>query len=447
MKGKGIPLCVSLLSAYCLAGCAEIEWRGGMTPSLKWKGIRGNDSFNDQGPAEANFREQTVSSPSWPDFRGPKRDGVAPEQGMPLDWEQAPRQVWRQAAGQGHSSVIAVANRIYTAEQFGEQETLTCRSLKNGSLLWQHQEKQTWQDSMGGTGPRSTPVFSSGKIYFLSSEGKLICLDAVSGEVAWSRNVLETDYEYPHWGLASTPLVSDGQVIVSTGGRGGAVKAYDSSSGKPRWTSELQGQGVYLSPSLLQLHGTSHLLAAVEGKLAGIDPSSGKTLWEHAWKIFMIKAQIAQPIAMGQDSFLLSAGYGKGAEVIRLVKNDDGFSTEQVWKSKNLKTKFSSPVLHTGHVYGFNESSLTCLDGKTGELKWRGKKYGYGRILLANDKLLVLGNTGKFSVIEATPKAFKEIVSRQILSKERCWNGPALIGGYLVARNGSEISCYDWSEK
>ncbi|MBT5717408.1 MAG: hypothetical protein HOI70_10895, partial [Opitutae bacterium] len=118
---------------------------------------------------------------------------------------------------------------------------------------------------------------------------------------------------------------------------------------------------------------------------------------------------------------------------------------ETTWKSKNLKAKFSNPVLKNGHLYGLSENLLVCLEAKTGELKWRGKKYGYGRILVSKDKLLILGNTGVLSVVEATPTEFKEVFSEQILSDSRCWNGPALAGGYFVAMNGEEIACFDWA--
>jgi hypothetical protein len=78
---------------------------------------------------------------------------------------------------------------------------------------------------------------------------------------------------------------------------------------------------------------------------------------------------------------------------------------------------------------------------------WRGEKYGYGRILLVEDKLLILGNTGAVSVVEANPNGFVEVSSRQLLKKERCWNGPLLVGGFLVLRNGSEIRCYDYKAR
>lgn len=420
-----------------------------MTPSLKWKGRQEEGRFLDVNASqpESAFRlsgNSTVSE--WPDFRGPGRLGVAPDQGVEIDWAKNLVPLWRKPIGAGHSSVVVVQNRIYTLEQIGSFETLTCLSIEDGSVQWQHQREERWSDSMGGIGPRSTPVHSNGSLYYLSSGGKLTSLDAFFGKVIWEQNAIAPDYEYPHWGIACSPLAIGKLVVVSPGGVG-AVKAYDAGTGEPRWTSELTGAGVYLSPTTLDLLGEKHLVAAVEGKLAGIDPTTGKTLWEHPWKIFMINALITQPLELADDVFLLSAGYGKGAEAIRIKETSKGFVTENVWKSKNLKTKFSTPVLKEGYLYGLSESSLTCLDSRTGELKWHGKKYGYGRILLAEDKLFVLGNTGMLSIVRATPDSFEEIVSHQILSKERCWNGPALVGGYLVVRNGSEIACYDLAKR
>ena len=431
-----------------LSGCVKIEWRGGMTPSFKWKSKKDESRLVSPDPQAGEFRlNDNSTTADWPDFRGPGRRGIAPEQGVDLDWKNELDTVWRKPIGQGHSSVIIAGNHLYTLEQQDEFEVLTCCSMMDGSVIWNHQTKDRWNDSMGGPGPRSTPVFSNGKIFYLSSSGKLTCLDAATGEIGWEQATLGPDYEYPHWGIACSPLVIDDLIIVSPGGKAGAVKAYDVTTGEPRWTSELKGAGVYLSPTVLDLLGEKYLMAAVEGKLAGLNPTNGNTLWEHPWKIFMINALIVQPLELSDDIFLLSAGYGKGAEAIRFKKTADGFETEQIWKSKNLKTKFSSPVLRNGYLYGLSESSLTCLDASTGELKWRGKKYGYGRVLLAKDKLLILGNTGILSVIEANPEAFEEIASHQVLSKERCWNGPALVRGYLVVRNGSEIACYDFAKR
>ncbi|MBL62529.1 MAG: hypothetical protein CMI30_03870 [Opitutae bacterium] len=429
-------------------GCVHIEWRGGMTPSLQWQKREESHTYvKPEAGRLSDLLENNSSSAEWPDFRGPTRRGIARSQGVPIDWRKKPNLIWRREIGPGHSSLILASGRLYTMEQEGDFETLTCRSMRDGGVVWKYRKPTKLKDSMGGIGPRSSPVAAQGKIYALHSNGTLSCLQASTGDLIWERETLEPEYEYPHWGLACSPLVLNGMVIVSPGGAAGAVKSFDAETGRPAWVSKLKGNGVYLSPSAMKLAGRLQVVVAVEGKLAGLEPSTGETLWEHPWKIFMVNTQITQPLELSEDVLLVSAGYGKGAEAVRIEKDTQGFTTQRIWKSKNLKTKFSSPVFRNGYVYGFNESSLTCIEAQTGGLMWRGEKYGYGRILLVEDKLLILGNTGAVSVVEANPNGFVEVSSRQLLKKERCWNGPLLVGGFLVLRNGSEIRCYDYKAR
>jgi len=237
-------------------------------------------------------------------------------------------------------------------------------------------------------------------------------------------------------------------VIVSPGGEHGAVKSYSAKSGKLLWQSQLSGRGVYMSPTILTLLGEDHLITAVTGKIVSLDPNNGKTRWEYPWKIFLNNAQIIQPIALSDNSFLLAAGYGKGAECISLSRAPEtgAYLLESQWTSKDLKAKFSNPVFKDGHLYGFSENLLVCLEASTGKLQWRGKKYGYGRILVCGEQLIILGNTGVLSVVDANPENFREVFSGALLSDARCWNGPALVHGYLIARNGEEIACFDWGK-
>jgi len=406
--------------------------------------LKGNEQAIDSVPTgkQSSLRSIPVD---WPQFRGPARDGVAPNQGLELNWTGSPALRWKIPAGEGHSSIITFEQSVITMEQDGQEELVIARSLDDGKTLWKHAVKTRWGDFMSGVGPRSTPTIADGKLYALFSDGSLACLEAGSGERLWQTKVVSENHEFPEWGLSCSPLVWNDLVIVTPGGEKGAVRAYHADSGKPAWVSEFHGEGVYLSPSVMSFLGQEQLITAVSGKIASLDPSSGKTLWERPWKIFLNNAQIAQPLALSNDSFLLSAGYGKGSERWTATPGSgELYGIDTAWKSKNLKSKFSNPVLKDGFIYGFNENSFTCLDASDGKLKWRGKKYGYGRVLLANDKLIILGNTGVLSVVEANPVKFVEVYSGQLLGNARCWNGPALIGGYLLARNGQEIACFDW---
>ena len=422
-----------------------MEWRGGMVPHFELsKSESKDDLFRDY--YRPPLREITQN---WSQYRGPAKNGHAPTSTVAIDWKRPPRARWFMPCGEGHSSIITSGKLVITLEQEGNQEVLIARNLDDGRPIWKVSETTKWQDSMSGIGPRSTPTLHQGKIYTLFSNGRLSCLDAKSGEVFWNTQILKQDYNFPEWGLSMSPLVWNDRIILNPGGEESAVHAYAKDSGDLKWTSRLKGQGVYMSPEILSLLGEDHLLVALEGKIAGLDPNNGETLWETPWKIFLNNAQIVQPIAISKNSFLLAAGYGKGAECLSIARDSaaDKYLIDSVWESKNLKAKFSNPVLKDGYLYGFSENLLVCLETKSGKLMWRGKKYGYGRILLVGQKLLILGNTGELSVIAANPNEFLEISSNQLLNDARCWNGPALVNGYLIARNGEQIACFDWAKQ
>ena len=410
-------------------------------------GIKGNEQSRDSQPEDkrSNLRSVTVD---WPQFRGPTRDGNVPEQGIELNWSAPPLLRWKIQAGEGHSSIITFGQSLITMEQDGQEELVIARSLDDGKTQWKYAVKPRWGDFMSGVGPRSTPTIQDGKLYALFTDGSLVCLEAGSGKRLWNTKVVGEHHEFPEWGLSCSPLLWNNLVIVSPGGEKGAARAYHADSGELAWSSDFHGEGVYLSPSIITLLGQEQVITAVSGKIAFLDPRTGQTSWAGPWKIFLNNAQIAQPLALSNDSFLLSAGYGKGSERWTATPGSgELYVIDTVWKSKNLKSKFSNPVLKDGFIYGFNENSLTCLDASDGKLKWRGSKYGYGRVLLVDDKLVILGNTGVLSVVEANPKKFVEIYSGQLLSNARCWNGPALVSGYLLARNGDEIACFDWAKR
>jgi len=429
------------LSVLLFNGCVIMEWRGGMIPHV---GLS-KDIPTDRQTIVNDRVSLRQHSSQWNQYRGPNRDGHIPEQGVALNWENKPKALWKVPAGPGHSSVLVAEQTVYTLEQSGERETLFARNLSNGKEKWKVAQQTKWDDMMSGTGPRSTPTLLNGKLYTLFSNGVLCRVNAKSGKLEWETKTVEANYEFPEWGISCSPLIWNELIILNLGGEKSAVRAYSINDGNLVWESDLSGKGVYISSSVLTLLGEDHLLAAVEGNIAGLNPKNGKTLWEKPWKIFLNNAQIAQPIALSKNSFLLAAGYGKGAECWNISRLTNGkYLIETSWKSKNLKAKFSNPVLKNGYLYGLSENLLVCLEAKTGELKWRGNKYGYGRILVSKDKLLILGNTGALSIVEATPDQFKEVFSEQLLSEVRCWNGPALASGYLVAMNGEELACFDW---
>jgi outer membrane protein assembly factor BamB len=107
-----------------------------------------------------------------------------------------------------------------------------------------------------------------------------------------------------------------------------------------------------------------------------------------------------------------------------------------------MKNKFSSSVYHDGHIYGLDEAILACVDAATGELRWKGGRYGYGQLVLAGNHVIVLTERGELALVRATPAAHQEVALVPAIDG-RTWNHPAIAGGRLLVRNGREMAAFD----
>ena len=138
----------------------------------------------------------------------------------------------------------------------------------------------------------------------------------------------------------------------------------------------------------------------------------------------------------------LSSGYGVGGAVIELTRQGDTFAVREVWRNVRMKNRFNSSVLYQGHIYGFDESILACVDAATGDLKWKGGRYGYGQILLNDDKIIVLTEGGELILVRATPQGHEELGRSPAISG-KTWNHPAITNGILLVRNLREMAAFD----
>ena len=382
-------------------------------------------------------------TPYWTDFRGPRRDGHYRERPIPTDWPSGGLiPMWKQPIGGGYASFVVAAGRAFTIEQRAQQEVVAAYDVETGRELWTSSWEAIFRESLGGDGPRATPTWAEGIVYALGGTGELRALDDTEGRVIWQTNILDdSGARNLDWGMAASPLVVDDTLVVLPGGpNGGSVVAYDRHTGARAW-SVLDDQQAYSSPMLVTLAGVRQILVFSATRLMGLLPGRGDVLWEYPWRTdFGINA--GQPIVLGEDRVFLSSGYGTGAAVIEVSAIGSRFSVREVWRNNRMKNQFTSSVIHEGFVYGLDESILACLDAATGELQWKGGRYGYGHVLLASGHLIVLAENGDLALVRATPERHKEIVRFPALSG-KTWNHPAIAGGYLLIRNLAEMAAYD----
>ncbi len=397
-------------------------------------------------PAGAAATAAPANAPSayWSDFRCPNRDGHYDERPIITQWPaDGLKPIWKHPIGGGYASFVIAGGRAFTIEQRGPQEMVTAYDVATGRELWTNAWTATFHESMGGDGPRATPVWSAGRVYALGGRGELRSLDGATGTLVWRTNILE-DSGAPNlqWGMSAAPLVVDDTIVVLPGGsKGQSVVAYDRRSGKRAW-SALNDQQAYASPMLVTLAGVRQILVFSASRVMGLTPDRGDVLWEYPWKTdYDVNA--GQPIVIGDNRVFVSSGYGAGAAVVEVTRQDSGvFQVREVWRNIRMKNQFTSSVLHEGFIYGMDESILACLDAGTGEVKWKGGRYGYGQVLLASGHLIVLGEQGDLVLVRAAPERHQELARFPAL-EGKTWNHPAMSDGILLVRNINEMAAFD----
>ncbi|NUM76958.1 PQQ-like beta-propeller repeat protein [candidate division KSB1 bacterium] len=402
-------------------------------------------------PAKTSIKPAAVASPApaervaekkaeWPGFRGPERDNVIHGVGIETDWSQSPPvELWRKPIGPAWSSFAVNGSHIYTQEQRGEEEIVSCSDLNTGELVWKHGDSARFWESNAGAGPRATPTLSNGRVYTFGATGILNALDARDGSVVWSRNAAsDADEKLPAWGFAGSPLVIDSLVVATAAGR---LIAYELATGKPRWYGPNGGWG-YSSPHLAVIDGVAQILLLNGEGVISVAPAEGKLLWKHEWK----SDGIVQPCVIAGSDVLIGSGSG-GVEVgmrrIAVVRDPEGWRVEERWTSTGLKPYFSDFVVHKGHAFGVDGSILSCIDLTDGKRKWKGGRYGAGQMVLLPDQdlLLVLSEHGELALVNATPDQFTEL-ARFPAIKGKTWNHPVLVGNLLLVRNSQEMVAF-----
>jgi outer membrane protein assembly factor BamB len=382
---------------------------------------------------------------SWPGYRGQDRDGVYREP-IRVSWEGlAP--LWKRPIGGGRSSFAVAGGRAFTIEQRQRNEVVAAYDVMTGRELWTNAWPERFKTAFmgimgGGEGPRATPTFADGLVYALGGRGEFRCLDAATGKLVWRTNILQdAGAKNLTWGMAGSPLVAGDAVIVQPGGPAGrSVAAYDRRTGKRLWTA-LDDKTAYASPMQITIGGVPQFVIVNAKRLVGLGLDRRDVLWEFPWSTGH-DASAAQPIVMGGNRIFYSSGYGTGAVVIELTKNGDKFAVRQVWRNIRMKNRQSTSVLHDGFIYGLDDGILACLDAATGDLKWKGGRYGHGQVLLAGGHLVVTTEEGELVLVAATPERWQELARVPALDGET-WNVPAIAGGILLVRNTREMAAFD----
>ena len=399
---------------------------------------------------------------SWPQWRGPHRDGISPDSGLMTLWPEAgPKLAWKATGlGMGFSGVSLASGRIFSMGDISEKQQIICLAQADGKQLWTTPVGEVW-DPKGYGGPRCTPTIDGTLVFAVGAHGDLVCVEAATGKEVW-RKSYSKDYQgkmHSGWGFSESPLVDGDRLICTPGGPGAVLVALDKRTGKEIWKSAMPNIGdrggdgaAYSSIVVGECAGVKQYVQFVGRGVIGVRASDGKFLWGYN-AIANNVANIPTPIVNG-DHVFCSSGYGTGAALLKLSKEGDGVKADEVYflSSKDLQNHHGGMIMLGDYIYcghGHNAGAPSCVEWKTGKVVWRqnrGPGDGSAAVTYADGNLYFRYQNGVMALVGATPDGYEEKSKFEIPDvdgRRPSWPHPVIIGGKLYIREQDALLCYD----
>ena len=391
-------------------------------------------------PAAADRR---AGAKDWPQWRGPRRDGVSAESGLLKRWPTSgPKLLWvTDGLGSGWGCPVIAGKRIYVTGKLGKEGLLFALEL-DGRALWKKPYGLEW--SRNYPGARHPPTFDDGSVYVMSGRAGLTAFDARSGQQRWSVDLLERfGGRLLGFGFTESVLIDGDRLICSPGAPDASVVALDKRNGKTVWTSKgLSDAYGYCAPLLVD-HGKTRLVVTMTGTaIVGIEAATGRLLWRHPYRNRNGGHHITPIYHEGR--VFATCGYGKGGVMLKL--SPDGRRVTVVWTNPRLDPHYGGVVLLDGHLYGSTHKRKTwvCLEWATGKLCYEEKGVGKGSVAAADGMLYCYGENGVVALVRPDPKRFEVISSFRIRrGTGQHWAHPVICGGRLYIRHGDSLMAFD----
>jgi outer membrane protein assembly factor BamB len=425
----------------------------------------------------------------WPGFLGPQANGVSSETGLLDRWpSNEPPIIWQKQIGTGYSAASVRGDIVVLHHRLANEEIVEGFEAATGKSIWDYSYPSHFIDPYGyNNGPRSTPLLTAERCYTLGAEGKLLCLELKTGKLIWQRDT-GVDWDVPpaFFGVGSSPILDGNKLIVMVGGQtNSGVVAFDPATGKTLWESvgekNWQGQPMrgwrgeptvnwqkwekqasYSTPVAASIHGQRQILCLMRQGLVSVNPTNGDVNFSFWFRSPVNDSVNAMDPVVVDDLILISAAYYKIGSVLLKVK-PDGKGVDEVWRSTSLEIHWTTPIYHDGYLYAFSgrnepDAHFRSVEFKTGKVMWDRDEswpphsttipavYGRGSAILADGRLIVLGEGGLLGMFKPDPEKPQELCQFQVPQLHYpCWAAPVLSNKRLFLRSEDALVCLELS--
>ncbi len=411
----------------------------------------------------------------WPQWLGPKRDGVWRETGIVKKLPEQPDYRWRVNIGGGYAGPAVADGRVFVMDRqlakeaanpedpFSQgtirgSERVVCLDEATGTTLWVHEYDCPYTVSYAA-GPRATPTVDDDRVYTLGTEGNFLCLDVKDGSVKWQKD-FKKDYgvKTSTWGWASAPLIDGDNVISIVGGDGSTVVAFDKMTGEEVWRALTAKEPGYSAPMIYELNGRRQLIIWHPQGIAGLDPKNGNVLWSHDWDV---RFGLTAPTPRQSGDKLFFTTFYNGSLLLDLSSG----KPEVLWQSKKISEKdtdilhsiISTPVIAGETIYGVGSyGQLRGINLNTGDRLWeelevvagpKQERWGNAFIIPHEDHYFLFNERGDLILANMTSAGYEELGRLHLIEPDNndartrrvVWSHPAFANGHVLVRNDHEL--------
>jgi outer membrane protein assembly factor BamB len=420
---------------------------------------------------------------NWPQWRGPDGSGVSAEKGLPDEWGEARNVRWKTPLpGKGHSSPVVWGKRVFVTtaiegpfvpgakaathkiegqewkhpDSVGADRRHTFKVIAldrdTGKVVW---EQTAWEGTpyddrhRKGSYAAATPATDGRMVYaYFGSEG-LYAYD-VGGKLAWK--FMPGKLGTVGMGNGTSPVLYENFVIVQADeeeGKDSFIVALDKKTGREIWRTPRKVQVSWATPLLVNTGKRTELVASGTEAVISYDPATGKELWRSKG---VESNAIPSPVpTTAHDMVVVSAGFpAKVAYAIRLGASGELKDSDIAWRYARGTAYVPSPILYGDYVYLLTDKGImTCLDARTGELKYEGARVPVPATFTASPvafdgKILLTSEDGDTFVVKAGPK--HEVLRTNSLG-EPVYASPAVADGKLFIRGERHLYAIEQAKK
>ena len=406
----------------------------------------------------AGVRLTAANGTDWTQWGGPHRNFISDATGLASSWPPGgPKNLWTRALGEGHSSILAEGPRVYTmyrpaglfsSVRRGQEEVVIALDASSGKTVWEFKYPATTDgvDFSQGAGPHSTPLIAGTRIFAASSKRELFAIDKATGKLLWAHDFVK-EYQAPTGdrGYSCSPLAYNGTAIVTVGGPNQTAAAFNQETGALVWKAG-NIQPSPASPILIDVDGQPQLVVFGGDRIAGMNPSSGETLWTHPHKTDW-GLNISTPVWSPADHLLfVSSAYNSGGRALELHQSGAKTVVAEKWFLNRMRVHIGTVIRLGDYLYGssgdFGPAFLSAVDIKTGRLAWQDRSFSRAQLLYADGKLILLDEDGRLGLATVGPDGLNVLARANVLENVS-WTPPTLSGTTLYVRDRKLIAALD----